>query len=61
MPSGPGAIQRGGRGELVAEEAVAAPTSQDVAAACDVFITMLRDSPDVQAVCAGQHGAFEAP
>ena len=30
--------------DLVAEGAVAAPTSRDVAAGCDVLITMLPDS-----------------
>jgi 2-hydroxy-3-oxopropionate reductase len=46
--------------ELVAEGAVAAPTSRDVGAACDVLITMLPDSPDVEAVYSGPQGAFEA-
>jgi 2-hydroxy-3-oxopropionate reductase len=46
--------------ELVAEGAVAAPTSRDVGAACDVLITMLPDSPDVEAVYSGAQGAFEA-
>src|SRR5664280_2125019 len=46
--------------ELVAEGAVAAHTSRDVGAACDVLITMLPDSPDVEAVYSGPQGAFEA-
>lgn len=46
--------------ELVAEGAVAGATSLEVAAACDVLITMLPDSPEVQAVYAGPDGAFEA-
>ena len=46
--------------DLVAEGAVAAPTSRDVAAGCDVLITMLPDSPDVEAVYTGPDGAFEA-
>jgi len=45
---------------FIAEGAEAAPTSRDVAAACDVLITMLPDSPDVEAVYVGPDGAFEA-
>jgi 2-hydroxy-3-oxopropionate reductase len=46
--------------ELVAEGAVAGTSSRDVAATTDVLITMLPDSPDVQAVYTGTDGAFEA-
>lgn len=46
--------------ELVAEGATAGATSREVAAACDVLITMLPDSPEVRDVYAGPDGAFEA-
>ncbi len=52
-------INREAVAELVSEGAAAAPTSRDVAAGCDVLITMLPDSPDVEAVYAGPDGAFE--
>ena len=43
---------------LVAAGARAAPTPAEVAAAADVVITMLPDSPDVQQVLAGDHGVL---
>jgi 2-hydroxy-3-oxopropionate reductase len=46
--------------ELVTDGASAAATSRDVAASCDVLITMVPDSPDVEAVYTGPDGAFEA-
>jgi 2-hydroxy-3-oxopropionate reductase len=46
--------------ELVAEGAHVATSPRDVAAATDVFISMVPDSPDVEAVYAGPGGAFEA-
>jgi len=46
--------------ELRAEGAVAAATPKEVASRCQVLITMLPDSPDVEAVYLGKNGAFEA-
>jgi len=46
--------------ELTAAGATSAPTARDVAAATDVLITMVPDSPDVEAVFLGPNGAFEA-
>jgi 2-hydroxy-3-oxopropionate reductase len=46
--------------ELVAEGAVAGASPRAVAAATDIFISMVPDSPDVEAVYAGPDGAFEA-
>lgn len=51
----PGAVD-----ELMAEGASAASSPREVAAACDVLITMLPDSPEVEAVYLGVDGAFEA-
>src|SRR5262245_57477299 len=45
--------------ELVAAGARAAATPADVAAASDVVITMLPDTPDVESVVAGPKGALE--
>jgi 2-hydroxy-3-oxopropionate reductase len=45
---------------LVAEGAASRATPRDVAAACDILITMLPDTPDVAGVYAGDDGAFEA-
>ncbi len=42
-------VNRDAVAELAAEGAKAATSSRDVAAACDVLITMLPDSPEVQA------------
>jgi 2-hydroxy-3-oxopropionate reductase len=46
--------------ELEAEGATRARSPRDVAAATDVLITMLPDSPHVREVYAGPDGAFEA-
>jgi len=46
--------------ELAAQGAVSRATPRDVAADCDVLITMLPDTRDVLAVYAGEGGAFEA-
>lgn len=43
---------------LVAAGAAAADSPADVAAQCEVVITMLPDSPDVQLVLDGPHGVF---
>ena len=47
---------RGPVDELVADGAQAGTTPQDVAAKSGVVITMLPDSPDVEAVVLGEHG-----
>jgi 2-hydroxy-3-oxopropionate reductase len=47
---------RGPVDELVAEGATAGTTPQDVASRSDVVITMLPDSPDVEAVVLGESG-----
>ena len=46
--------------EVVNDGATARRSPRDVAAASDVLITMLPDSPDVEAVYTGPDGAFEA-
>ena len=46
--------------ELVGDGATAGTSPRDVAAATDVLITMLPDSPQVSEVYAGPDGAFEA-
>jgi 2-hydroxy-3-oxopropionate reductase len=46
--------------ELAAEGAATAGSPREVAAACDVLITMLPDSPEVEAVYVGERGALEA-
>ena len=46
--------------ELVGDGATAGTSPRDVAAATDVLITMLPDSPQVSEVYAGVDGAFEA-
>jgi 2-hydroxy-3-oxopropionate reductase len=46
--------------ELVAEGATRGASPRDVAAAVDVLITMLPDSPQVREVYLGRDGAFEA-
>jgi 2-hydroxy-3-oxopropionate reductase len=46
--------------EVVAAGAEHGPTPRDVAGTTDVFITMLPDSPEVEAVYAGPDGALEA-
>jgi 2-hydroxy-3-oxopropionate reductase len=46
--------------ELAAEGARPAASPREVAAATDVLITMLPDSPEVEAVYRGPDGAFEA-
>jgi 2-hydroxy-3-oxopropionate reductase len=46
--------------ELVSAGASAATTAREVAAATDVLITMVPDSPEVEAVYLGPDGAFEA-
>ncbi|MFN8058866.1 MAG: 2-hydroxy-3-oxopropionate reductase [Vicinamibacterales bacterium] len=45
--------------ELVAAGARRATTAAELAARCDVIITMLPDSPDVQQVLAGPAGVFD--
>ena len=49
------------KAEELAEEgnATAAGSPREVAEACDVVITMLPDSPDVEAVVAGEDGVLE--
>ena len=49
------------KAEELAEEgdATAAGSPREVAAACDIVITMLPDSPDVEAVVAGESGVLE--
>lgn len=46
--------------ELVAAGASAADSVRDLAARCDVVITMLPDTPDVEAVVLGGDGVLEA-
>lgn len=53
-------VNRDAVAELAAEGATAATSSREVAAACDVLITMLPDSPEVQEAYLGPDGAFEA-
>jgi 2-hydroxy-3-oxopropionate reductase len=50
---------RGPVDELVKAGAKAAPSSRDVAAQCDVLITMLPNSPDVELVALGKDGIIE--
>ena len=45
--------------ELAAEGATAAGSPREVAEGCDVVITMLPDSPQVEEVLAGEGGVFE--
>ncbi len=45
--------------ELAGEGATAAGTPREVAEGCDVVITMLPDSPQVEEVLAGEGGVFE--
>jgi len=49
------------KAEELAEEgnAIAAGSPMEVAEACDIVITMLPDSPDVEAVVAGEDGVLE--
>src|SRR5829696_10021312 len=49
------------KAEELAKEgnATAAGSPRDVAEACDIVITMLPDSPDVEAVVAGEGGLLE--
>ena len=46
-------------GELVAEGASAASSAKNVAEQSDIVITMLPDSPDVEAVVLGENGVLE--
>jgi 2-hydroxy-3-oxopropionate reductase len=46
--------------ELVAAGATAAASAREAAAATDVFISMVPDSPEVEQVYTGPDGAFEA-
>ena len=46
-------------GELVAEGASAASSAKNVAEQSDIVITMLPDSPDVEAVALGENGVLE--
>jgi 3-hydroxyisobutyrate dehydrogenase len=50
---------RAAANELVSDGALAASSSAEVAAASDVVITMVPDSPDVQAVVLGDVGVLE--
>jgi 2-hydroxy-3-oxopropionate reductase len=45
--------------ELAGEGAMAAGSPREVAEACDVVVTMLPDSPQVEEVLAGEGGVFE--
>jgi 2-hydroxy-3-oxopropionate reductase len=49
---------RGAVEELAKEGTAAAATSKEVAGQCEVLITMLPDSPDVELVYAGENGVF---
>jgi 2-hydroxy-3-oxopropionate reductase len=53
-------LNRAAVDELVAAGAVAGTSPRGVAAAVDVLVTMLPDSPQVREVYAGPDGAFEA-
>ncbi len=53
-------INRDAVTELAAEGATPADSAREVAASCDVLITMLPDSPEVQDAYLGSDGAFEA-
>jgi 2-hydroxy-3-oxopropionate reductase len=53
-------ISRAAVEELVGEGAVAGSSAAEVAAATDMLITMLPDSPEVREVYLGTNGAFEA-
>jgi 2-hydroxy-3-oxopropionate reductase len=53
-------LDRAAVDELAAEGAVAGASPAGVAAATDVLVTMLPDSPQVREVYAGPNGAFEA-
>jgi 2-hydroxy-3-oxopropionate reductase len=53
-------VNRAAVDELVAEGAVAGISPREVAAAVDVLLTMLPDSPEVRDVYLGRDGAFEA-
>ena len=53
-------VNRAAVEELVAEGAHAGESARGVAAATDVFISMVPDSPDAEAVYGGPGGAFEA-
>ena len=53
-------VNRAAVDELVAEGATAGGSPRQVAAAVDVLITMLPDSPQVREVYLGPNGAFEA-
>jgi 2-hydroxy-3-oxopropionate reductase len=44
--------------ELSKEGAQVAASAQEVASRSELIITMLPDSPDVELVCAGEHGVF---
>jgi 2-hydroxy-3-oxopropionate reductase len=46
--------------ELVAEGATSGQSPREVAAACDILVTMLPDSADVEAVYLGESGALAA-
>jgi 2-hydroxy-3-oxopropionate reductase len=46
--------------ELAAEGAAQVGSPRDAAAACDVLVTMLPDSPEVEAVYLGEGGALQA-
>jgi 2-hydroxy-3-oxopropionate reductase len=53
-------LNRDAVAELVAEGATSAGSSKEVAAACDILITMLPDSPEVREAYLGPDGAFAA-
>ena len=53
-------VRREALDEVVNDGATAGRSPRDVAAASDVLITMLPDSPEVEAVYTGPDGAFEA-
>src|SRR5436309_15334314 len=52
---------RGPVADLVKSAARAASSPREVAAQCDVLITMLPNSPDVEQVAPGQGGSIEGP
>ena len=53
-------VNRAAVDELAAEGAKVAGSAREAAASTDVFISMVPDSPDAEAVYAGPGGAFEA-
>src|SRR5580704_10514571 len=50
---------RGAVDELVQQGASAANSAREVAASCDTIVTMLPNSPDVEAVALGKDGLLD--